>query len=118
MQDGCKVYMDSYMANGLCFIVVIFKDHLLEVGLIQSQKIMLTTCMNRSVVQNHVVWSWILKCSVKPYATGPSTKCYFNEFIFKHVLTHDKMKYINACEHLECHGLPIMCLGLPPRGGI
>ena len=29
-------------------------------------------------LQNHVVWSRILKCSVKSYVTGPSTKCYFN----------------------------------------
>ena len=27
--------------------------------------------------QNHVVWSRTLKCSVKPYVIGPSTKCYF-----------------------------------------
>ena len=36
IQDGCKVYMDSYMAlNGLCFTVTwaIFKNDLLEVGL-------------------------------------------------------------------------------------
>ena len=36
MQDGCKVYMDSYMAsNGSSFMVTwtIFKNHLLEVGL-------------------------------------------------------------------------------------
>ena len=32
--------------------------------------------------QNHVVWSRTLKCSVKPYVTGPSTKCYFNECLF------------------------------------
>ena len=32
-------------------------------------------------LQNHVVWSWTLKCSVKSYVTGPSTKCYFNEFM-------------------------------------
>ena len=31
-------------------------------------------------LQNHVVWSRIHKCSVKPYVTKPSTKCYFNEF--------------------------------------
>ena len=33
-KDGCKVYMDSYMAsNESCFMVTwtIFKDHLLEV---------------------------------------------------------------------------------------
>ena len=33
-------------------------------------------------LQNHVVWSWTLKCSVKPSMTGPSTKCYFNKFLF------------------------------------
>jgi hypothetical protein len=39
MQDGCKVYMDSYMSsNGSCFMVTwtIFKNHLLEVGLTQK----------------------------------------------------------------------------------
>ena len=38
MQDGCKVYMDSYMvSNGSCFMVTwtIYKNHLLEVGLRQ-----------------------------------------------------------------------------------
>ena len=33
-------------------------------------------------IQYHVVWSWALKCIVKSYATRPSTKCYFNEFLF------------------------------------
>ena len=39
MQDGCEVYMDSYMAlNGSCFMVtwIIFKNHLLEVGLTRN----------------------------------------------------------------------------------
>ena len=39
MQDGCKVYTDSYMAsNGLGFMVtwIIFKNHLLEVGPTQN----------------------------------------------------------------------------------
>ena len=43
-------------------------------------------------LQYHVVWSWILKCSVKLYITGPSTKCSFNEFVFIRVLTHDKIE--------------------------
>jgi hypothetical protein len=43
-------------------------------------------------LQNHVVWSRILKCSVKSHVTGPSTKCYFNEFLFTRVLTHDKIE--------------------------
>ena len=43
MQDGCKVCMGSYMAsNGLCFMVtwIIFKNHLLDVGLIQNHETM------------------------------------------------------------------------------
>ena len=40
MQDACKVYMNSYMAsNGSCLMVtwIIFKNHILEVGLTQNQ---------------------------------------------------------------------------------
>ena len=43
MQDGGKVYMDSYMAsNGSCCMVTwtIFKNRLLEVGLTQYQETM------------------------------------------------------------------------------
>jgi hypothetical protein len=43
MQDGCKFYMDSYMASsGSCFMVtwIIFQNHLLEVGLTQNQETM------------------------------------------------------------------------------
>ena len=39
MQDGCKVYMDSYkVSNGSCFMIIltIFENHLLEVGLTQN----------------------------------------------------------------------------------
>jgi hypothetical protein len=41
MQDGCKVCMDFYLAsNGSCFMViwVVFKNHLLEVGLTQIRQ--------------------------------------------------------------------------------
>jgi hypothetical protein len=41
MQDGCKVYMDSYMAsNGSCFVFlcIVFQNHLLEVGLIEKAR--------------------------------------------------------------------------------
>ena len=41
---------------------------------------------------NHGVWSQALKCSVKPYVTGPSTGCYFTEFLFVWVLTGDKIE--------------------------
>ena len=43
MQDGCKVYMDSYIAsNGSCFMFTwtIFQNHLLEVDLTQNQETM------------------------------------------------------------------------------
>ena len=43
MQDGCKVYMDSYMAaNGSRFMIIwtIFKNRLLEVGLTQNRDTM------------------------------------------------------------------------------
>ena len=43
MQDGCKVYTDSYMAsNGLCFMVtwISFQNHLLKVGLTQNRETM------------------------------------------------------------------------------
>ena len=46
MQDGCEVYMDSYMAsNGSCFMItwVVFKNHLLEVGLTQNRETMALT---------------------------------------------------------------------------
>jgi hypothetical protein len=39
----------------------------------------------------------------------PSTKCYFNDFLFTCILTHDKIEYIYYCEHSEWHGLPILC---------
>ena len=41
MQNGCKVYMDSYMVpNGSCFMVTwtIFINHLLKVGLTQNHR--------------------------------------------------------------------------------
>ena len=51
MQDGCKVYMDSYMAsNRSCFMVtwIIFRSHLLEVGLTQNGEI--TTLLTLTTV--------------------------------------------------------------------
>ena len=43
MQNGCKIYMASYMAsNESCFTVTwtIFKNHLLVVGLTQNLETM------------------------------------------------------------------------------
>ena len=43
MQDGCKVYMDFYMASNVsCFMVtwIVLKNHFLEVGLTQHWMIM------------------------------------------------------------------------------
>jgi hypothetical protein len=65
MQDGCKAYMDSYLAsNGSCFMVtwIIFKNHLLEVGLRQSWETMaLRMHHNRWFILFYHVWgpAWI-----------------------------------------------------------
>ena len=40
--------------------------------------------------------------------TGLSTECFFNEFLFTRVLTHDKLEQTNSCERSECHGLPMV----------
>jgi hypothetical protein len=55
------------------------------------------------------VGSWTLKCSAKPCVTGPSTKCYFIEFLFMRVLTHDKIEQTNSCERSKYHGFPVLC---------
>ena len=68
-------------------------------------------------LQNLVVWSRIVKCSVKSYVTGPLTKCWFNEFLNMRVLTYDKTKWN---QRLWAFGVPCspgLVLGLPPRGG-
>jgi hypothetical protein len=46
MQDGCKVYMDSYMtSDGIMFHdhLDYFQNHLLEVGLTQNRQTMIKT---------------------------------------------------------------------------
>jgi hypothetical protein len=59
MQDGCKVYKKSYVAsNGSYFKVawIIYKNHLLEVGLTQNREAMafqnLTTVDSRIMCEN------------------------------------------------------------------
>ena len=64
--DGCKVYMDSYMtSNGSCFMItwVSFKNHLLEVGLTQNQETMalqtLTTVFSFFIMCEDPHWNSI-----------------------------------------------------------
>ena len=68
-------------------------------------------------LQNHVVWSRTLKCSVKPHMTGPSTRCYFNELLFMQVLTHDKNRINQRLWTFGVPWSPGFVLGLSPRGG-
>ena len=64
-QDGCKSYMDSYMAsNGSCFVVTrtIFKNHLMKVGLTQNRETTATpNAHNRWFLLFYHVWepAWI-----------------------------------------------------------
>ena len=63
MQDGCKVYMDPYMtSNESCFMVtwIIFKNHLLEVGVAQNQET--KALQNLTTVDN-----CILSCARTPH---------------------------------------------------
>jgi len=56
--DGCKLYMDSYMASkGSCFMVnrIILKNHLLEVGLEQHRETWHSKCL-------HMLICIILSC--------------------------------------------------------
>ena len=64
-----------------------------------------------------LLWSRTLECSVEVICDWSSTKCYFNEFLFLRVITHDEIEWIYGCERSECHGLPVFLLGLPQRGG-
>jgi hypothetical protein len=64
-------------------------------------------------LQNHVVWSWILKCSVEWYVTEPSTKCYFDDFLFMWILTHDKSRIYQWFWAFEMPWSPRFVLGLP-----
>ena len=65
MQDGCNVYMDSYVAsNGSCFMVpwILFKIHLLEVGLTQNRETMgLQTLTTVDLFYFIILWghAWI-----------------------------------------------------------
>ena len=68
-------------------------------------------------LQNHVVCSRILKCSVMSYVTRPSTKCYFNEFPFMWVLTHDTNRRNERMWEFGVPWSPGFVLSLPPRGG-
>jgi hypothetical protein len=57
MQDGYKVYMDSYVAsNGSCFTVTwtIFKNHLLKVGLTQNRETMALQTLTTINLFDHV----------------------------------------------------------------
>jgi hypothetical protein len=75
VQDGCKVYMDPYMAsNGSCFVVTwtIFKNLLLEVGRTQKWEtmafqnvinrwfiIILIMCEDPAWIENHQKSIWL-----------------------------------------------------------
>ena len=59
MQDGCKVYMDSYMApNGSCFIVTwtLFKNRLLEVGLTQNRETIALRVLTAVDLSYFIIW--------------------------------------------------------------
>ena len=92
MQDGCKVYTDSYTAsNESCFTVTwsIFKNHLLEVGLTQNHQetMALRTLTNRWFILLYHVWgpTWI--------------ECHWNSIWSRDPVTYDFTLHLRACDH-------------------
>ena len=76
MQDGCKVYINSYMSpNGSSLMVTgtIFNNRLLEVGLTQNHEIMalrtLTTIFFNSIL-SYVRGPYELKFIKKAFGRG------------------------------------------------
>ena len=119
-QDGCRVYMDSYIAsNGSCFMVTwaIFKNHLLEVSLTQIQETMalwmliivilhflscVRTCMNRNSLKWHyvkgsVTYDFTLHSRVCDHTTTWFWRCVGT--VFQHFLLgcHNFMVAALAC---------------------
>ena len=68
-------------------------------------------------LQNHVVWSQTLKCSVKSYVTRSSTKSYFNGSKFMRVLAHDKITKQQLWTFRVRWSPNRFVLRLPPRSG-
>ena len=100
IQDECKVYMDSSMAsNGSCFMVtwIIFKNHLLEVGLTQNRKTIplwnLTTvdllyfimCEDPAWIENHRnnIWLRAWPHMSSHYTEGPWPRCMILEIVLE-----------------------------------
>ena len=59
-------------------------------------------------IQNHVVWSWTLKCRWSHMWPGLQPNAISMNFIHAG-LTHDKIKQINGCERSECLGHRVLC---------
>ena len=118
MQDGCKVYMDSYMAsNGSCFMVTwtIFKNHLLEVGPTQNWETMaLSTLTTIGVFYFYHVWGpvWI-EIHWNTFGWGPVTY----DFTL-HLRVRDHATWFWRClgtafghSLLDSHNFMVMALG-------
>ena len=77
MQDGCKVYMVSYVAsNGSCFVVTstISQNHELEIGLTRIRETMALQNLTIVIAFYHVRGSYMSKNSLKQHLVlGPVT---------------------------------------------
>jgi hypothetical protein len=61
-------------------------------------------------LQNHVVWSRILKCSVKSHATGHLNQMLLSmNFHLRKCSINNNNNNNNNNEHSECHGLLVLC---------
>jgi hypothetical protein len=92
MQDGCKLYMDSYIAsNGSCFMVTwtTFKDHLLEVGRTQNRETM--TLQTFTTVG--------LFYSILSYVRTRMNRNSLNLHLVEHMVTYDFTLHLRVGDH-------------------
>ena len=90
MQDGWKVYMESYVAsNGSCFMVnrIIFKNHLLEVGLTQHRETWHSKC-------SHMLIYSILSC-MRTHMNNDSLQWHLVEGL----ITYGFTLHLRICDH-------------------
>ena len=109
MQDGCKVYMDSYMTSGSYFMVIwtIFGNHLLEVGL--------TPILGDHGTPNaHNHW-FTLFCHVWGSAW---IEIPWNNILVEALVTYDFTRHLRVRDHstwfrrVSCNGLWTLSFGL------